>query len=73
MKGFSRGKRRTNTKTFRVALFGNRLIDQPAVFGVLYVMRDARIAEVRAYFMYDESGNAELTGFPYDERGYLVL
>ena len=38
-----------------------------------YVMRDARIAEVRAYFMDDDSRSTELTGFPYDDRGCLVL
>jgi hypothetical protein len=38
-----------------------------------YVMRNALISEVRAYLMYDENGNTELTGFPYDQRGYLVL
>ena len=38
-----------------------------------YVMRDARIAEVRAYFTYTDNGNAELAGFPYGERGYLTL
>ena len=36
-----------------------------------YVMRLGVIAEVRAYFGYDESGNSELKGFPYAERGYL--
>jgi len=38
-----------------------------------YVMRGARIAEVRAYFISDDSGNTELTGFPYAERGYPTL
>jgi len=36
-----------------------------------YVMRDARIAEVRAYFLYDDSADTQLTGFPYAERDYL--
>lgn len=36
-----------------------------------YVMREDRIAEVRAYFGYDDKLNTELTGFPYGERGYL--
>jgi ketosteroid isomerase-like protein len=36
-----------------------------------YVMRDARIAEVRAYFIADDSTNTELIGFPYGERRYL--
>ena len=36
-----------------------------------YVMRDAHIAEVRAYLIYDDSADMELTGFPYAERGYL--
>jgi ketosteroid isomerase-like protein len=37
-----------------------------------YVMRDARIAEVRAYLIYDDTRDAELTGFPYGERCYLT-
>ena len=37
-----------------------------------YVMRDARIAEVRAYFMADELRNTELAGFSYGDRGYLI-
>jgi hypothetical protein len=37
-----------------------------------YVMRDARIAEVRAYFMADELRNTELAGFSYGGRGYLI-
>jgi len=36
-----------------------------------YVMRNAHIAEVRAYFLYDDTTDAQLTGFPYMERGYL--
>jgi ketosteroid isomerase-like protein len=36
-----------------------------------YVMRNRRIAEVRAYYQYDESRDCELNGFPYAERGYL--
>lgn len=38
-----------------------------------YVMRDERIAEVRAYFGYSDKVHAELAGFPYAERGYLTL
>ena len=38
-----------------------------------YVMRGGKIAEVRAYFMHDDHGNTELTGFPYGDRGYLTL
>ena len=37
-----------------------------------YVMRDARIAEVRAYFIADPTANSELATFPYAARGYLV-
>ena len=37
-----------------------------------YVMRDARIAEVRAYLIDDDTGDTELTGFPYAERRYLT-
>ena len=37
-----------------------------------YVMRDARIAEVRAYLIADDTGDTELTGFPYAERRYLT-
>jgi hypothetical protein len=37
------------------------------------VMREARVAEVRAYFAYDDAGDIELTGFPYGARGYLAL
>ena len=36
-----------------------------------YVMREDRIAEVRAYFAYSATSNAELAGFPYAGRGYL--
>ena len=36
-----------------------------------YVMREGRIAEVRAYFLYDDSADAQLTDFPYEERDYL--
>jgi ketosteroid isomerase-like protein len=36
-----------------------------------YVMREARIAEVRAYFLYEDSADTQLTGFPYSERDYL--
>ena len=37
-----------------------------------YVMREARIAEVRAYFGYDPKTNVELIGFPYVARNYLA-
>lgn len=37
-----------------------------------YVMRDGRIAEVRAYFAHSDKLNIELTGFPYGDRGYLT-
>lgn len=37
-----------------------------------YVMREGRIAEVRAYFGYNDNFTTELTGFPYDDRGYLA-
>jgi len=37
-----------------------------------YVMRDGRIAEVRAYFAYSDRLNTELTGFPYGDRDYLA-
>jgi hypothetical protein len=36
-----------------------------------YLMREGRIAEVRAYFGYSDSSSSELTGFPYGSRGYL--
>ena len=36
-----------------------------------YVMREGRIAEVRAYFGYSDRSASELTGFPYGDRGYL--
>lgn len=38
-----------------------------------YVMRDARILEVRAYFMTDPQSSVELATFPYAQRGYLQL
>jgi ketosteroid isomerase-like protein len=37
-----------------------------------YVMRDGRIAEIRAYFISDRAADTELIGFPYGQRGYLV-
>ena len=37
-----------------------------------YVMRDGRIAEIRAYFIADSGADAELTTFPYAQRGYLL-
>jgi len=36
-----------------------------------YVIRNQRIAEVRAYYQYDDSRDCELNGFPYADRGYL--
>jgi len=36
-----------------------------------YVMREERIAEVRAYFLYDDSADTQLAGFPYSARDYL--
>jgi ketosteroid isomerase-like protein len=36
-----------------------------------YIMRDRRIAEVRAYFVVDETTRTGLLGFPYTERGYF--
>ena len=36
-----------------------------------YVMRERRITEVRAYFLYDDAADAQLTGFPYEQRDYL--
>lgn len=38
-----------------------------------YVMRDGRIAEVRAYFIATPDSSVELSEFPYSERGYLLL
>ncbi|MBI1394647.1 MAG: hypothetical protein GC151_01615 [Betaproteobacteria bacterium] len=37
-----------------------------------YVMRSGVIAEIRAYFAYDEARDAQLAGFPYRDRGYLM-
>jgi ketosteroid isomerase-like protein len=37
-----------------------------------YLMREDRIAEVRAYFGYSDKSDTELTGFPYGSRGYLA-
>lgn len=36
-----------------------------------YVMKSSRIAEVRAYYQYDERIDCQLNGFPYADRGYL--
>jgi len=36
-----------------------------------YVMRDARIAEIRAYFLHDDAADTGLVGFPYAARDYL--
>jgi ketosteroid isomerase-like protein len=38
-----------------------------------YVMRNGKIAEIRAYFMSSDDADCELAGFPYAERGYLGL
>lgn len=38
-----------------------------------YVMRDARILEVRAYFISSDDSNVEFATFPYKERGYLIM
>jgi hypothetical protein len=38
-----------------------------------YVMRHGRIAELRAYFLHDDTADAQLIGFPYAERGYLEV
>jgi hypothetical protein len=38
-----------------------------------YVMRNGRIAEVRAYFIADPGSDAELATFPYAERGYMTV
>jgi ketosteroid isomerase-like protein len=35
------------------------------------VLKSGRIAEIRAYYQYDESRDCELSGFAYKERGYL--
>lgn len=37
-----------------------------------YALRSGRIAEIRAYFLHDEEHDAQLTGFPYAERRYLM-
>ena len=37
------------------------------------IMRDARIAEVRAYFIADPTSSSELATFPYAEQGYLMI
>jgi ketosteroid isomerase-like protein len=47
---------------------GNRMMFRGTEW---YVMRNQRIAEVRAYYQYDESRDCQLNGFPYAERGYL--
>jgi ketosteroid isomerase-like protein len=38
-----------------------------------YVMRDAKILEVRAYFIASTDSSTELATFPYVERGYLPM
>ena len=37
-----------------------------------YVMRNGLIAEVRAYYIYDEARDCQLTDFNYAERGHLL-
>jgi len=37
-----------------------------------YIMRSGVIAEVRAYFAYDETQDAELKDFPYGQRRYFM-
>lgn len=37
-----------------------------------YDLREGRIAEVRAYFEFDDKRDVELADFPYDQRGYLT-
>jgi len=37
-----------------------------------YEMRAGVIGEVRAYFIYDDTRHAELTGFPYRDRRYAM-
>jgi hypothetical protein len=36
-----------------------------------YVLRQGRIAEVRAYFIAGPGSSSELATFPYADRGYL--
>jgi ketosteroid isomerase-like protein len=36
-----------------------------------YTLREGKIAEIRAYFIDDESKDTELIGFPYHERDFL--
>jgi ketosteroid isomerase-like protein len=36
------------------------------------LLKAGRIAEIRAYYQHDESRDCELTGFPYQQRGYLM-
>jgi hypothetical protein len=36
-------------------------------------MRDARILEVRAYFIASPESSIELAAFPYAKRGYLLM
>jgi ketosteroid isomerase-like protein len=38
-----------------------------------YIMRDRRIAEIRAYFIANPASSSELATFPYAERGYLMI
>jgi ketosteroid isomerase-like protein len=36
-----------------------------------FVLREGRIAEIRSYYR-QESGDSELDGFPYSDRGYSI-
>lgn len=47
---------------------GNRMMFRGTEW---YVMRNQRIAEVRAYYQYDDSRDCQLNGFPYADRRYL--
>lgn len=38
-----------------------------------YVFRAGAIAEVRAYYQYDDGADCELTGFPYSERPHFLM
>ncbi|MDO8397144.1 MAG: nuclear transport factor 2 family protein [Bradyrhizobium sp.] len=48
---------------------GDRLIFRGTEW---YVIPEGRIAEVRAYYHYDESRDCQLNGFPYADRRYLA-
>ena len=53
---------------YTLPLSGNRMMFRGTEW---YVMRNQRIAEVRAYYQYDDSRDCQLNGFPYADRGYL--